>query len=1417
MANTITTFNTSPYYDDFSDDKNYHRVLFRPGLAVQARELTQLQTILQDQISKFGQHVFKEGSRVLDGQIFIRDTARAIKLNTRFGGNTLSTSTAANTVNITNFEGAYAYGLTSNTKHKVIKTQVIGGVPYVFTNLIESAGFSGNTYNPFSFANNEIIRFRNVSSNAIIGYANTATSNVSSSSLIVHVDSGVFFVKGHFVKAPAQSIVVSEKSTSPNASVGFTYNESIVSSATDSTLLDPAQGAYNYAAPGADRYKITLELSKITGNLTSSTLPDNYFELVRFEDGKARTPFNDPKYNKLMDTMAQRTFDESGHYTVRPFRVTVPRVTSNTANVNLSISPGRAYVKGYLVDYLTPTTLIVPKARETDSETGYDIGTYFGNYIKVSGISNGTFNLANTTQVQLHRVLNRGAITTGTAIGNAHVSYFQYDSGSGNTAIYNLFLHNINMKGNNQFSNVRSVILGTASSVTAFANVVWNATTGGIYSNGATKIFDDSYKKYIFTFPQKFISTVTSSEYETRRVFKNITFTNGKATLTTDSGNERFLGASSGSVPNPQRYYTVVIKSGGAAGPNNRFMNGKHVPLDVSPRYANVQVVSSGSPGQIIINLSNTSFSGVCDVVAGIDIENNTSGTPGRRTKTLVSNSTKLYRNISANTDYSLYKSDLYTVKAIWWTGSNTVNPKSTTTNVKNILSRFIVDNGQRDSHYDHGSLRLKVGSTVPAGLINVVFDYFTHSGKGYFSTNSYPIDYGNIPAYTSSDGQYIRLGDAYDFRPRRTDNTSNTTLIFDTGVQMPDYSASINSDYSYYLSRIDKVFLTGAGDFVYKQGIPSYVFPVPPPNIADAMLVATIKYDPFTLDSSSISVSNEDNRRYTMRDIGKLDARLSRVEYYTSLNLLEKDVKALTIRDSAGNDLFKNGILVDSFAGHSVGDVLNPQYRASIDGLSRYARPMFVSSAVDFTVDNLSSVTKSGDLITRPFTEKVLFNQNLCSNTENINPFDVFSWVGILKLTPDNDFWYDNEYAPLVQFNNNNAFDNWLAGLGHYSQWNDWEANWYGITVDRFTAQKQSAITSNYTGTSSSGLTTTAAKKSIQTSSGGLYNIVLNSSVIPYMRPRQIKFEIEAARPNTSLFCWFDGHILNHRIRVGSNTAPLGNTFLNLKTDNNGRANGYIDIPASNSSSIFKFTTGTKLVIFNDSPTSPKYSTTYAQSLYSAVGALNYVARASLKPPIINSEPDDEINVIVEEKTDTTKTNVTVIDQNDGTVTIKNDQNTVTVSNDKTVFIDSDISVAELAAILGLSAAETQTRIDTINAFYEASQGVMVMGERDSHGRNSETSLDVGGFIYWSEVYDEVSDYTVVENAISQIGNEFTQANEAGAGAAYVADSFENAKRFEQDQGLVDEFAAIRGVYENDVAAGALEDFEATTWNQPE
>ena len=57
-----TNLNISPYYDDFNQDNNFYKVLFRPGRPVQARELTTLQSILQNQVQSFGSHVFKEGS-----------------------------------------------------------------------------------------------------------------------------------------------------------------------------------------------------------------------------------------------------------------------------------------------------------------------------------------------------------------------------------------------------------------------------------------------------------------------------------------------------------------------------------------------------------------------------------------------------------------------------------------------------------------------------------------------------------------------------------------------------------------------------------------------------------------------------------------------------------------------------------------------------------------------------------------------------------------------------------------------------------------------------------------------------------------------------------------------------------------------------------------------------------------------------------------------------------------------------------------------------------------------------------------------------------------------------------------------------------------------------------------------------------
>ena len=76
-----TNLNVSPYYDDFDKADNFYRVLFKPGYPVQARELTGLQSILQNQVESFGSHMFKEGSMVIPGGVTADDQFTTVKVN----------------------------------------------------------------------------------------------------------------------------------------------------------------------------------------------------------------------------------------------------------------------------------------------------------------------------------------------------------------------------------------------------------------------------------------------------------------------------------------------------------------------------------------------------------------------------------------------------------------------------------------------------------------------------------------------------------------------------------------------------------------------------------------------------------------------------------------------------------------------------------------------------------------------------------------------------------------------------------------------------------------------------------------------------------------------------------------------------------------------------------------------------------------------------------------------------------------------------------------------------------------------------------------------------------------------------------------------------------------------------------------
>ena len=108
-----TNLNVTPYYDDFDKAKNFYRVLFRPGFPIQARELTQSQSILQNQIENMGTHLFKDGSMVIPGQIGYDLNVNAIMIQESFLGADVESYRSQIT-------GKIITGLTSGVKAKVL-------------------------------------------------------------------------------------------------------------------------------------------------------------------------------------------------------------------------------------------------------------------------------------------------------------------------------------------------------------------------------------------------------------------------------------------------------------------------------------------------------------------------------------------------------------------------------------------------------------------------------------------------------------------------------------------------------------------------------------------------------------------------------------------------------------------------------------------------------------------------------------------------------------------------------------------------------------------------------------------------------------------------------------------------------------------------------------------------------------------------------------------------------------------------------------------------------------------------------------------------------------------------------------------------------------------------------------------------
>ena len=201
MATTFTSnIFADTYRDDFADSDNFHRILFNAGRGVQARELTQLQTIIQREIARMGNNLFVEGAAINPGGVTVNNSYEFVKLDTTT--NTLPADTS--TLIDLEFTGG-----TSGVKAKVIEVVTASGADpatlYVYYT-DTSSGTPGT--DPIRFTAGEDIT--NGGTTLTVQTTNTVDDPATGKGTRVSIAKGDFYVQEHFVFAPAQSIIASK-------------------------------------------------------------------------------------------------------------------------------------------------------------------------------------------------------------------------------------------------------------------------------------------------------------------------------------------------------------------------------------------------------------------------------------------------------------------------------------------------------------------------------------------------------------------------------------------------------------------------------------------------------------------------------------------------------------------------------------------------------------------------------------------------------------------------------------------------------------------------------------------------------------------------------------------------------------------------------------------------------------------------------------------------------------------------------------------------------------------------------------------------------------------------------------------------------------------------------------------------------
>jgi hypothetical protein len=1277
-------FNIEPFYDDYSEDKQFYRILFRPGYAVQARELTQLQTILQQQIKRHGDHMFKNGAMIIPGQISYDSKTAYVKLKPE-----ISSSSVVKTFSILSSVVGKTYrGQTSGVEAIVLTAtplEVVSGVTEPDTLFVKYTRGSGK------FSVNEIISPVDgstgldlvVQASDAFGFGTTAS-----------IEKGVYYIKDNFVLVAAQTIVLSKYSGIATAKAGLQVVESIIYPEDDESLLDNALGSPNYAAPGAARYYIDLQLSKVDYNAVTDD--GEFIPLLVLLEGKVQFLLDKTEYAQIEKTLARRTYDESGDYSVRDFPIEVREYRNNdrgawannktyikgdivTANsttykcitthtsassgsfavgsnwiadttpnynygvnagptysltpstdivpltnlISLAVEPGKAYVRGYEIEKITTQFLTLDKARSLSSYETQTLDTSPGNYILIRSPHALPDINYDVTFYDKYGATAGAAPSGGNAVATARVKQIQYHS----AGVYKLFLFNLVVNSGKNFARDAKYAFSSgsgSSAATRFSSQlqpVLFELAGTLSASSSSTTVTGVNTQFISQLKQYDYVSINGLEYQvTGAISSNNSITIDTA-ISATAGTKIYRVETE--IVDPDNlscvfrlpryavhdtqnvHYSFYKKASNVTSPNTITETGYSFGVTTDNRNyivvdrsnGNFLTYTSGSPssGQFTVSISGSSATFTINGTGPYDIiyciRKAADGSSAKlKQLTTITETVSLSSGVA-----TLSKSDGFELLSVI-SGST------------NVTSSFIFDGGKRDSHYDLAKISLVSGASV-TGSVTVTYNYFYHQAGGdYYAVDSY--------THNSSNVEYSELPlnviNAIDFRPVK--NTDGTFA----GVVTPKYGEETDVQYDYYLGRVDKLSLDYSGQFIVTQGIPA-VSPKEPNSPKNSMDLYVFDIEPYTFSGStnSIKVRRVENKRYTMRDIGKLEKRIKNLEYYTTLSLLEQNTTNIKAYDQYGLERPQNGFMVDSFTSQGIGNTVSADWKASVDVTAGELRPTFTQSNIalfESIGTNLSRVGRNysvyGDtLMLKPASTTPLVSQLRASHSESVNPFNIFTFNGKVDINPWSDTWFETTRRPDVIINDNSKYDavvnkaNADGVLG--TVWKLWQTNWQGETlVAQDSSTQRGGILWNdgelpiYTGAQtnrviagldtgvgaysmSSGIirdvtvstfaqsgtavykgTNTYIQPTVTTSVVG--DKIVSTEVIPYMRSRKILFRGEGFKPETKLYTFFDGANVDSYVTpakrmtyvpYGSTVVPTFATTVNVGSNINNAA----------------------------------------------------------------------------------------------------------------------------------------------------------------------------------------------------------------------------------------------------------------------